>query len=133
MLTAPFTYFGGKRLAVDLVWHAFGIECRNYVEPFFGSGAMLLGAPKPLYRRTETVNDLDCMIANFWRAVRAEPEAVARYAVNPVVEIDMHARHGWLLNQKPTLRELMEHPDRYDAKIAGWWVWGMCAGIGGIW
>ena len=132
-LTAPFPYFGGKRLAVDLVWHALGIECRNYVEPFFGSGAMLLGAPKPLYRRTETVNDLDCMIANFWRAVRAEPEAVARYAANPVIEADLHARHGWLLNQKPALRELMEHPDRYDAKIAGWWVWGMCAGIGGIW
>lgn len=133
MLKAPYPYFGGKSRAVELVWHAFGTECRNYVEPFFGSGAMLLGAPKPLTRRTETVNDLDCMIANFWRAVRADPEAVARYAVNPVIEVDMHARHGWLLNQKPALRELMEHPDRYDAKIAGWWVWGMCADIGGVW
>ena len=132
-LTAPFTYFGGKRRAVDLVWHALGIECRNYVEPFFGSGAMLLGAPKPLYRRTETVNDLDCMIANFWRAVRAEPEAVARYAANPVIEADLHARHGWLLNQKPVLRELMEHPDRYDAKIAGWWLWGAGCSIGDGW
>ena len=133
MLKAPYPYFGGKSRAVELVWHAFGTECRNYVEPFFGSGAMLLGAPKPLTRRTETVNDLDCMIANFWRAVRADPEAVARYAVNPVIEVDMHARHGWLLRQKPALRELMEHPDRYDAKIAGWWLWGACASIGDGW
>ena len=43
-MKAPLHYFGGKSRAVDLVWHAFGAECRNYVEPFFGSGAMLLGA-----------------------------------------------------------------------------------------
>ena len=39
-MKAPFSYFGGKSRAVDLVWHAFGAECLNYVEPFFGSGAM---------------------------------------------------------------------------------------------
>ena len=39
-MKAPFSYFGGKSRAVDLVWHAFGAECLNYVEPFFGSGSM---------------------------------------------------------------------------------------------
>ena len=34
-LTAPFTYFGGKRLAVDLVWHAFGIEYSARVGLYF--------------------------------------------------------------------------------------------------
>ena len=42
-MKAQFPYFGGKSRAVDLVWHAFGAECLNYVEPFFGSGAMLAG------------------------------------------------------------------------------------------
>jgi len=41
-MKSPFPYFGGKSKAVGLVWPRFGVV-RNYVEPFFGSGAMLLG------------------------------------------------------------------------------------------
>jgi DNA adenine methylase len=66
-LKAPFPWFGGKSRVADLVWERFG-DPVNYVEPFFGSGAVLLGRPTPA--RTETVNDLDCFIANFWRAVQ---------------------------------------------------------------
>ena len=44
-LVAPFPYFGGKRKVAPAVWSRFG-EVRNYVEPFCGSAAMLLGAPR---------------------------------------------------------------------------------------
>ena len=43
-LRSPFPWFGGKRRVADTVWQRLG-ECRNYVEPFFGSGAMLLCRP----------------------------------------------------------------------------------------
>ena len=43
-LAAPFPWFGGKALACETVWAAFG-QVDNYVEPFAGSAAMLLGAP----------------------------------------------------------------------------------------
>jgi len=39
---APFPYFGGKSLACETVWAALG-DPKNYVEPFAGSAAMLLG------------------------------------------------------------------------------------------
>jgi len=42
-LAAPFPYFGGKSGACETVWKAFG-TVDNYVEPFAGSAAMLLGA-----------------------------------------------------------------------------------------
>ena len=40
-LKAPFPWFGGKSRAAHLVWERFG-NVRAYVEPFFGSGAVLL-------------------------------------------------------------------------------------------
>ena len=65
-LDAPFPYFGGKSGACGKVWAAFG-EVDNYVEPFCGSAAMLLGAPDG--KRVETINDLDGFVSNFWRAL----------------------------------------------------------------
>ena len=62
-LRAPFPWFGGKSRVADAVWERFG-EVRNYVEPFFGSGAVLLGRACGA-RGTETVNDLDGFVANF--------------------------------------------------------------------
>lgn len=95
-LKAPFPYFGGKSVVAPLVWARLG-DVANFVEPFFGSGACLLG--RPHLPRTETVNDADGYLANFWRAVQTAPEAVARYADWPVNECDLHARHLWLVNE----------------------------------
>ena len=118
MLKAPFPWFGGKSMIADEVWKRFG-DVRNYVEPFFGSGAMLLCRPQP-FDGTETVNDLDGFVANFWRAVRAVSDEVAFHADNPVNENDLHARHSWLIGQRETLRARLDgDPDFYDAKIAG--------------
>lgn len=131
MLKAPFPWFGGKSRVADLVWDRFG-DVANYVEPFFGSGAVLLARPHP--PRIETVNDLDCMVANFWRAVQSDPEAVAKWCDWPVNEADLHARHLWLVQGLPAHRErMMTEPDYFDAKIAGWWVWGICQWIGSGW
>lgn len=129
MLKAPFPYFGGKSRIAQTVWELFG-EIDNYVEPFFGSGAVLLQAPWPT-KRIETVNDADGMVSNFWRAIQADPDATARYADWPVNENDLHARHYWLVQQKESLQARLEgDPDYYDPQIAGWWVWGMAAWIG---
>jgi DNA adenine methylase len=84
--------------------------------------------------RRETLNDKFHLIANFWRAITAEPDIVARWADYPVSEIDLHCRHQWLVRSPEALalRERMAvDPDAYDAKIAGWWVWGACLWIGG--
>ena len=130
-LAAPFPWFGGKALACETVWSAFG-AVDNYVEPFAGSAAMLLGAPDG--KRVETINDFDGMVANFWRAVAADPEAVAHNADWPVNENDLFARHSWLVRQRENLTErLHADPDWFDAKVAGWWCWGACNWIGTGW
>ncbi len=131
-LVAPFPYFGGKRRVAAEVWRRFG-SVRSYVEPFFGSGAVLLARPQPL-SGVETVNDLDGMLCNFWRAVKADPAAVARFADWPVSECDLTARHLWLVERRESITErLCADPEWFDAKAAGWWVWGACAWIGSGW
>jgi hypothetical protein len=130
-LQAPFPWFGGKSRIADVVWKRLG-EPVNYVEPFFGSGAVLLARPRP--GKTETINDKDHFVANFWRAVQRDPEAVAHHADWPVNEADLHARHWWLLTEgAKRLRDIDGKPDLFDALVAGWWVWGACAWIGSGW
>src|SRR4051812_38768261 len=95
-LRAPFPWFGGKSRAASLIWPRFG-DPANYVEPFAGSLAVLLA--RPHVPRIETVNDLDCYLANVWRSIAWAPEEVARWADWPVNEADLHARHRWLVDR----------------------------------
>ena len=130
-LEAPFPYFGGKSRACAQVWSAFG-DVKNYVEPFCGSAAMLLGAPDG--KRVETINDADGFVANFWRAVSKDDAAVAEALDWPTNETDLFARHIWLVQQSEgLLARLHADPDYYDARIAGWWAWGACNWIGRGW
>ena len=129
-LKAPFPYFGGKSKAAPLVWERFG-DVLNYVEPFCGSAAMLLAAPEG--KRVETINDADGFVVNFWRAVQHDADTVTYWADWPVSELDLTARHGWLVNRADRMKWSLEDPDFYDAKVAGWWVWGACSWIGSGW
>lgn len=132
-LRSPFPYFGGKSSVAPLVWQAFG-EVKQYIEPFCGSAAMLLGAPSPA--SLEVVSDVNRYIANFWRCVKYQPEAAAREADYPVSHIDLDARHRWLTQPDRTAlldAQLADPEWPGDARIAGWWVWGQCAWIGSGW
>lgn len=129
---APFPWFGGKSGACDLVWAVLG-EVQNYVEPFAGSAAMLLGAPDD-GKRIETINDADGFVSNFWRAITSDPEAVARYADWPCNENDLFSRHSWLVRNAHELTDkLHADPEYFDAKMAGWWCWGACNWLGSGW
>jgi hypothetical protein len=131
-LLAPFPWFGGKRAVAAEIWQRFG-AVQNYVEPFFGSGAVLLSRPQP-FRGSETINDADGNVSNFWRALQAAPDDVARWADWPVSEADLHARHYWLITEgRERLARVLGDPAGYDAQVAGWWVWGICAWIGSGW
>ena len=132
-IRSPFPYFGGKSGVGDLVWYAFG-EVKQYIEPFCGSAAILLAAPRPA--SLEVVSDVNRYIANFWRAVKYQPEACAREANYPVSHIDLDARHRWLCapERVAALDVSLADPEwPGDARIAGWWVWGQCAWIGSGW
>ncbi|MBP9201105.1 MAG: DNA adenine methylase [Gemmatimonadales bacterium] len=133
ILRAPFPYFGGKRKVAPIIWRGLG-DVASYVEPFAGSAAVLLARPADHVARCETINDSDGMVSNFWRAVRADPAAVAHHADWPVLECDLHARHAWLVGQRESLTKRLEgDPEYHDVRVAGWWVWGACAWIGSGW
>jgi hypothetical protein len=132
-MKAPYPFFGGKSRIADMVWDRFG-DVANFVEPFFGSGAVLLARPHE--PKVETVNDIDAFISNFWRAVKADPDAVADHADWPVNEVDLEARHKWLVAQPGKTEfanRMKDDPDYCDTKRAGWWVWGMSSWIGTGW
>lgn len=132
----PFPWFGGKADAAPAVWEALG-DVDHYCEPFAGSLAVLLRRPHPCNRTyySETVNDLDGLLCNAWRAIAADPDGVAEAASWPVCEADVHARHLALLRwrEERQLEHLMGDPDFYDVRMAGWWLYGQCAWIGGGW
>jgi len=133
MTAAPMPYFGGKSKAAPLIWSRLGSDCGNYVEPFFGSGAIWHNRPAA-FKGWATVNDLDGNLANVWRSMAAHPEAVAEAACWPVNECDLHARHLWLVNNLSALAgRLCADPAYCEPRTAGWWIWGACSYIGSGW
>jgi DNA adenine methylase len=130
-LLSPFPYFGGKRTIAADVWKWLAFPTQ-YIEPFCGSAAVLLAAPRiaPL----EVINDSSGFIANFWRATKHQYADVARWADYPVSHIDLGARHIWLMAQRDRIGDALHDPDwPGDAKAAGWWLWGQCCWIGSGW
>jgi hypothetical protein len=132
-LKTPFPWFGGKTDAAPLAWRLMG-DVAHYVEPFFGGGAMLLRRPHPANRAyfSETVNDKDGLLANFWRSIRLSPEETAEAASWPVSEVDKHARACAVLaeDRRLDIEHMMGDPDWHDPVLAGWWAWSVCIQIG---
>lgn len=128
-MKAPFPYFGGKSKIADKVWAAIGNPA-HYIEPFFGSGAVLLNRPD-YSGQTETVNDKDGFVCNVWRALQYEPDEVARWCDWPVNHADLTARRIVLMkNEKRLLGCLKSDDEWYDAKLAGYWIWAASCWIG---
>lgn len=127
----PFPWFGGKTGIARQAWKRLGCPHR-YLEPFCGGAGMLLARRGK--GKSETINDKNGFVANFWRAVKWAPGKVADAADWPVSEADLLARHGSLsARAKGLADQLMLDPRYYDAEVAGWWAWGQCAWIGSGW
>ncbi|MBE6035617.1 MAG: DNA adenine methylase [Clostridiales bacterium] len=54
---------------------SFFPEHHSYLEPFFGSGAVLFNKPRS---HIETINDLDGNVVNLFECIRTDPERLAR-------------------------------------------------------
>ena len=135
MLKTPFPWPGNKSRQCPEIWSRLG-QVDLFVDPFCATLSSLLGRPGGTYG-VERVNDVCCNITNFWRAVVHDPNQVAHYCQWPVNEIDLNARHYWLCDRswgENSIRsQLMADPEWFDAKQAGWWVWGQCLAMGTQW
>jgi hypothetical protein len=130
-LKAPFPYyFGGKSTVAPKVWAALG-QPKHYIEPFFGSGAVLLNRPdyNP-QKHMETICDKDGFVANAWRGMQFAPDELAKVCDWPVNHADLNARRKYLNDHSDLLLKLCDDPEYYDAKMAGYWIWAMSCWIG---
>lgn len=66
-------YPGSKWSIADWIISFFP-EHHSYLEPFFGSGAVLFNKPRS---HIETVNDLDDNVVNLFECIRKDPEKLA--------------------------------------------------------
>jgi len=128
--TAPFPYFGSKSVIAADIWAALG-DVAHYIEPFFGSGAVLLNRPDWQPRMTETICDKDSFISNVWRALQADPDAVAKVCDFPVNHADLIARKAALIrNENYLLKNLCRDEKWFDVELAGYWIWAASCWIG---
>ena len=70
ILNYPGAKWGMAEEIVSLMPHH-----RSYLEPFFGSGAVLFNKPPSAI---ETINDIDGDIVNFFSVLRSQPEDLSR-------------------------------------------------------
>lgn len=132
-LKSPFPWIGGKSSIMPTIWRDYLGDPLNLVVPFGGSFADLWTRPhwdieqgvftsgRPY--RTETVNDANAFLINAFRAIHADPEAVAKWCDWPVVEADQHAVHAWLCGFTPepdTVPSEFDKPQLREAWLAGW-------------
>jgi site-specific DNA-adenine methylase len=120
-MKSPFPDSFGRGRLFEEIWKRFG-TVETYIEPFFHTSGVVLNRPFPA--GAEIVNDTECAIANFWRAIRADSEAVVATADYPVSEVDYHARFDALKRSYRRLRRrILNNPEDYDIKAAAFWLY----------
>jgi site-specific DNA-adenine methylase len=129
-LQAPFPYFGGKAAIAHVVWRALG-QPAHYIEPFFGSGAVLLARPRWRPSMCETVCDINGFLCNVWRALQFAPDETARWCDWPVNHADLIARKKALIANETRLLDGLASDEKWnDPVMAGYWIWAASCWIG---
>jgi hypothetical protein len=78
----------------------------------------------------EYVNDLDGMVANFWRAVRYSPAETAAAADRLAIEVDLWAGAAHCRQAIPTLTAALQADHRFhDPELAGLWCWCVSSSV----
>ena len=73
-MKAVIKYPGSKWSIAQWIIGFFPLH-HSYLEPFFGSGAVLFNKPRS---HIETVNDLDGNVVNLFEWIQRDPERMAR-------------------------------------------------------
>lgn len=147
-IRAPFPWYGSKLKAAETIEDLMG-PINNLVIPFAGSLGELLGRSEPA--KVETVNDLDGLVVNAWRAIKHDPERIAELVDRPVHEVTLHAVHDELVHARtlkgvrkralksgrrrtmPLAEYLRADETNFDVEIAARWIWGASCWLGSGW
>ena len=69
MAKPPFPWIGGKEKIAPYILQTFPVKLAQYVEPFGGSGAVLLALPQDP-SRLDIYNDLDAELVNLYSCIK---------------------------------------------------------------
>lgn len=135
-LFPPFTYFGGKRKIARAVWQRFDDGVPNYIEPFAGGLAVLLGRNMAGCRNFrpyhELVNDSNGLLVNFWRAVQfGDIEKLVQLGDYPSQEKELILWREELFKNAAALHANLQKLDFYDLELAGRTLYVLRNWIGG--
>lgn len=75
-IKTPVTWVGNKTSILPILYSVFPLENSRYVEPFGGSGAVLLGKPSP--DSFEVYNDYNKNLVNLFQCIRGRPMALIK-------------------------------------------------------
>ena len=75
-IKSPVSWVGSKAAVLPVLYALFPQNYSRYIEPFGGSGAVLLGKAKP--DPFEVYNDYNSNLVNLFRCMRARPMALIR-------------------------------------------------------
>lgn len=124
-MNAVVKYPGAKWSIADWVIGHFP-EHHSYLEPFFGSGAVLFTKPRS---NIETVNDLDGDVVNFFEWVQHDPEKLAkaiywtpyaRAVYNAAFDRKNTETNSFMRAVDFTIRMMMGHGFRTTGERVGW-------------
>lgn len=117
-------------MIADTIWRYLG-DVQSYVEPFFGSGAVLAARPHRVDSavHVELVNDLNGWLVNAWRSIQRDPTAVMRCLQGlSYSEHDLRAAKRLVYSQD--LSERLEDLRWFDPEIGAYWLAIMCSFVG---
>lgn len=114
-----FPYFGGKSRIADVIWNHLG-NVQSYVEPFFGSGAVLAARP---HRgpHVDLVGDLNGWLVNAWRSIQRDPTAVMHH-LRELSYSEADLRDAKKLVYSKDLSERLEDLRWFDPEIGAYWL-----------
>lgn len=124
-MTATIKYPGSKWKMAQWIISKFP-EHHSYLEPFFGSGAVLFTKPRS---NIETINDLDGEVVNFFEILRNRPEELARQIYLTPYARDVYEKAfaaQWMENNALKravyfyTRMMMGHGFRTTGEKVGW-------------
>ena len=75
-IRTPISWVGNKTAILPVIYSRFPLQYDRYIEPFGGSGAVLLGTEKP--DKFEVYNDYNKNLVNLFRCMRERPMAFIR-------------------------------------------------------
>lgn len=104
-IRTPVSWMGNKTSILHILYAVFPLDYERYIEPFGGSGAVLLGKNKP--DKFEVYNDFNHNLVNLFRCILHKLQNIFNYVFLPL------NRNGNYLNDSKVFRR-SKYLYRYD-------------------